>query len=80
MSAETKQAFVVTVTGDRPIAEVARDLKAAGFDVDQVLEFIGSITGSAPAKSLKKLRAIPGVADVSEDHPIDIGPPDATIS
>lgn len=80
MAAETKQALVVTVSGDRPIQEVAKDLKAAGFEINQILEFIGSITGSAPTKSLKQLRAVPGVAGISEDHPIDIGPPDASIS
>lgn len=80
MASETKQPLVITVSGNRPIHEVADDLKAAGLDVDQVLEFIGSVTGSALPKNMKRLRAVPGVIDVSADHPVDIGPPDATIS
>ena len=72
MAAKKKQAMVVTVSGDRPIHEVARDLKAAGFEVGQVLEAIGSVTGSADPTHLKQLRGIPGVADVSKDHPVSM--------
>ena len=80
MPSKKKQPMVVTVSGDRSIHEIAKDLKASGFDVDQVLEFAGSVTGSALPNSAKKLRAIRGVADVSDDVPVDIGPPDALIS
>ena len=80
MANETKQPMVITVSGDRPIHEVANDLRAAGFDVDQVLESIGSVTGSAHPKNAKRLRSVPGVLDVSPDHPADIGPPGAPIS
>jgi hypothetical protein len=75
-----KKPMVITVSGDRPIHEVARDLKAAGFEVGDVLKFTGTVTGSADPKTAKKLRGIRGVADVSEDHPVDIGPPDAPVS
>jgi len=67
--------WIVTTSADRPIKDVARDLAAAGFSVGQVLEDIGSITGDAAEDSVRKLRAIPGVVDVSPDMPIDIGPP-----
>ena len=77
MAGKKKQAMVITMSGERPIHEVARDLKAAGFDVGQVLDAIGSVTGSAEPKLAKQLRGIRGVADVSHDHPIDIGPPGA---
>ena len=80
MENDTKQSLVITLSGDRPIHEVADDLRAAGLDVDQVLEFIGSVTGSADAPTAERLRAIRGVADVSEDHPVDIGPPGAPVS
>ena len=70
-----KQAMVVTVSGDRPIHEVTRDLTAAGFEVGQVLDVIGSVTGYAQPKVKKRLQMVRGVADVSDDHPIDIGPP-----
>jgi len=70
-----KQDWVVTTSGDRPVNEVAKDLRQSGFAVDQVLEEIGIITGAASEDVVKKARAIRGVADVSRDEPIDIGPP-----
>jgi hypothetical protein len=80
MATQTKKALVVTVSGKRPIHEVQKDLSAAGLDVNQVLEAIGSITGVAHPNALKKLRAVRGVADVSEDQAVDIGPPDGAVS
>jgi hypothetical protein len=80
MAKKQNQAFVVTLSGDRHIGEVAHDLKASGFEVDQVLDAIGVVTGSAPATTLAKLRKVRGVKDVSSDHPVDIGPPGTPIS
>ena len=67
--------WIVATSGDRPIREIAKDLADAGLAVGQVLEEIGSITGSADAKVVAKLRKVRGVVDVSPDTPIDIGPP-----
>jgi hypothetical protein len=75
-----KQALVVTVSGDRGIHKVADDLRAGGFKVNQVLEAIGVVTGSADAKRVAQLRRISGVSDVSPDHDVNIGPPDSPIS
>jgi hypothetical protein len=72
--------WIVTTSGDRPLGEIANDLKRTGFSIGQVLSEIGAITGSASDDVVAKLRAIPGVADVSPDTPIDIGPPDAPIT
>lgn len=72
-----KQDWVVTTSGDRPVKEVAKDLERSGFAVDQVLDEIGIITGAASEDVVKKARAIRGVADVSRDEAIDIGPPGA---
>lgn len=69
--------WIVTTSGGRSLKDVARDLEAAGFAIDEVLEAIGIITGSASDSVAEKLRAVPGVADVSPDQPIDIGPPDS---
>lgn len=77
MAKKQKQAFVVTVSGDRPVHDVARDLKANGLEVDQVMDAIGVVTGSAESTSLAKLRKVRGVTDVSADHAVDIGPPGA---
>lgn len=71
-----KQDLVVTLSGDRKVHDVAKDLKAAGFSVKDVLEAVGIITGSAVTSKVGGLKRIQGVADVSESHPpVDIGPP-----
>lgn len=75
MTQKKKHAMVVTTSGKRSIHEVARDLNAAGFDVDQVLEGINVVTGSGHAGTEKELRKVADVVDVSEDHSVDIGPP-----
>jgi hypothetical protein len=73
--------LVITTTDERPISDIEKDLTEAGFKVDQVMSEIGCITGMGDDKVAKKLRAISGVADVSEmPPPIDIGPPDSMIS
>jgi threonine dehydrogenase-like Zn-dependent dehydrogenase len=80
MTKKQQQAFVVTVSGKHRIDDVTRNLKATGFKVDQVLDAIGVVTGSALSTSVAKLRKIPGVTDVSSDRAIDIGPPGGAIS
>ena len=80
MANKPKHKLIVTLSGDRSIHEVTRDLKAAGFEVDQALETVGVITGNADSKSVARLKSVPGVADVTADHPIDIGPPDSDVS
>ena len=77
MAKDAKKPLVITVSGGRAIHEVVDDLRAAGLHVDQVLEAIGTVTGSADPKHVERLRKIKGVADVSPDHSVDIGPPGA---
>jgi hypothetical protein len=74
-----KKNWIITTSGDRPLSAIKKELTKKGFSVGQVLEEIGCITGTAPADVVEKVRAIPGVADVSPDMPVDIGPPDAPI-
>jgi hypothetical protein len=69
--------WIVTTSADRSLADVRRDLEAAGFSVHQVNDEIGSISGAASDDTAHKLRSIAGVVDVSPDSPIDIGPPDS---
>jgi len=69
--------WIVTTSGDRSAKDVAKELKANGFAVDQVLDEIGTIIGAADDSVVAKLRKVAGVSDVSPDSPIDIGPPDA---
>jgi hypothetical protein len=72
-----KKSLVITTSGKRSIHEVARDLKDAGFEVDQVLDSINVVTGKGDAG---KLRSVKDVVDVSGDNPVDIGPPGAPVS
>jgi hypothetical protein len=80
-TAKAKKAdMVVVVSGDRPVHEVAADLKSAGFEVEQVLDAINQVTGRAAPALKTRLKTIKGVEDVSETHePFNIGPPDAPV-
>jgi hypothetical protein len=80
MARRRKTAYVVTLSGERPIHEVSEEIRAAGLEIKDILEHIGSITGAADPSALDKLRAVRGVIDISEDQPIDIGPPDSSVS
>jgi len=77
MPQEKKESLVVTTSGKRSIHDVARDLKDAGFEVDQVLDSINVVTGKGDAG---KLRSVQDVVDVSRDNPVDIGPPGSSVS
>jgi len=73
--------WVVTTTGNRALPQIQREMTTAGFHVDQVLAEIGCLIGSATDDVAAKVRSIAGVADVSpEPPPIDIGPPDSSLS
>ena len=72
-----KQSLVITTSGKRSVHEVARDLKDAGFEVEEVLDSINVVTGKGDPG---KLRSVADVVDVSGDNPIDIGPPGAPVS
>lgn len=76
---ETKR-WNVTTSGDQSLSDVKKKLSQEGFNVDQVLEEIGTITGDASDDVAEKLRKIPGVTDVSPEIGIDIGPPDAPVT
>jgi hypothetical protein len=59
---------------DNAFFEVQRSASGKDFTA------IGVVTGSALPASVAKMRKIPGVTDVSSDHPVDIGPPGAPVS
>jgi hypothetical protein len=67
--------WIVTLSGERPPAEVKRDLAEAGFAVGAVLDAVGVITGEADARAVAKARKIKGVADIAADTSVGIGPP-----
>ncbi len=70
-----RKTWIVTLSGERPPAEVRRDLIEAGFAVGAVLDAIGVITGEADAKAVAKARKIKGIASIAEDIEVGIGPP-----
>lgn len=71
---ETRR-WVVTASGDRPLDELEKDLTQAGFTVVQTMEAIGCIVGTIGEEDADRVKAIPGVADVSPDEIVSIGPP-----
>lgn len=73
-----KKEWIITIGGDRPIGEIAKDIADAGLQRTQVLKEIGSITGLAEDEVVAKLRKVRGVADISPSNPVDIGPPDSS--
>jgi hypothetical protein len=73
----SSKVWIVTTSGDRPIAAVAKDLAAAGFQVDSVLDAIGMITGRCSVKAIASVKRVKGVSAVEADAPVDIGPPDS---
>ncbi len=73
---EKLTSWVVTASGDLPVLDVARTLRAHGFQVAQVLDAIGVITGRCSAATARTLRTLEGVSDVAPDAGVDIGPPD----
>ena len=78
MDKETKNTWVVTTSGDRSLSDVAKDLRKSGFKVESVLDEIGIITGEGGDKVALKARKVKGVADVSKNVPVDIGPPNSS--
>ena len=52
-------------TGDRPLHDVAKDLRKHGFSIDQVLDELQMITGSAADDVAEKARSVKGVSNVS---------------
>lgn len=74
------ETWVITVSPDRPIAQTVQALTEAGCSIRDVLTEIGVVIARCDSSSVAALRQVPGVADVSPDAAIDIGPPDAPIT
>jgi len=70
MAAEEKE-WVVSTSESRPLAEIEKDLAKAGASVVQGKRFaeIGVVYVKHDERSVDKLRAIPGVVDVSPEGP-----------
>lgn len=73
----------VTVTVDdehvQVIGDVAATLRERGMDIAQVLDTIGTVTGSVAPERRESLRSVTGVVHVSEDVRHQLPPPDAPV-
>ena len=72
-----KRRLIVTLSKERPVAEVETDLASIGFEVDESLGEIGVIVGRGAEADLQRIRAMRGVADVESESAVDIGPPES---
>jgi hypothetical protein len=72
--------WIVTTSGDRPLHDIQKEMKQTGFAVDQVFDEIGCINGACDDDVAEKVRKIRGVADVSPEGQVDIGPPNAPVT
>lgn len=71
-----RKKLVVTLSGRRSLAAIRSELEAAGFKIEQTLDSIGVLTGTADRDAISKLREVDGVESVEQEQEIDIGPPD----
>ena len=81
-ASKTPDLEVIVTVADEHLAklpEVAAQLKAHGLKVAHTMKSTGTIAGSAPQKSLAKLRGVAGVAAVEASGSVQIAPPDAEI-
>lgn len=76
----TTKKWVVTLSNEKSVRELSRKLTETGFEVDQVLDQIGCITGSGSDEVAQKIRKISGVADVSPESTIQLPPSDESVT
>jgi hypothetical protein len=74
----TDSRVVVAVDDDsaHQLADVVDRLRAAGMAVEQVLEPIGTVTGSAAPEALPALADVAGVLSVEPDRGHQLPPPE----
>lgn len=72
--------WIVTLAGGESPAQVAERLRAKGFEVEQVLEAVGVITGQASASTAEALKAMPGLQSIEPDQPIQLPDPESGVT
>jgi hypothetical protein len=80
MTPEPQHTWIISLALHQPMSPIALRVSQLGFVVQQQMEFAGVIVALGTDDQAEQARAIPGVADVSVDLPIDIGPPNALLS
>lgn len=81
MAKEKKVQVLVSVDDQHlpKMGKVVERLKAAGLDVQQSMEAIGTVTGSVELAKLTRLKRVPGVSSVEQDQVTAIAPPESDI-
>lgn len=67
--------WIITISSDQSITDIAARLKAEGMTIRDLLEDIGCITGAADNATAQRLKHIEGVVDIAPDMQIEIGQP-----
>ncbi len=80
-SGSQKVSLLVTVDdqhGDR-MSEVADRLRAAGLNVESVLESLGTITGSIEPEKVQLISNVEGVSHVETSRSFQLAPPESDV-
>jgi hypothetical protein len=73
--------LIVTLDGSRPLKDVSADLSAQGFQVEEELEAVNCLVGSTLDRNrITAMRSIRGIQDISDDRPVNIGPPGSPVT
>jgi hypothetical protein len=75
----TKLSVLIADEHRTHLRDVLHRLREAGFEVDQVMDTIGTVTGSIDASKVSALSGIDGVAAVERSYDYQLPPPDADI-
>lgn len=67
--------WIITISSDQSITDIAARLKAEGMTIRDLLEDIGCIIGAADNATAQRLKHIEGVVDIAPDMQIEIGQP-----
>ncbi len=67
--------WVITLESGHDFAKIGKRLTEAGLAIEEALADIGVVIGTASPRAAERLRAVPGVAAVEPEHPVEIGPP-----
>lgn len=72
---------VVSVSDDQmaDLSRVLADLREAGLVVDNVLQLLGTVTGSVEPGAISRLEQVPGVAAVQRAQHYQLPHPDTDV-
>lgn len=67
--------WVVTISEDHYIQDIAKELAELGLSKQHILPEIGCITGQADAKAVERMRKVEGVLEIEAEPNIKLSPP-----